>query len=601
MANDVDTSFEQHFSQELDEINQTVMDDAWLSEQPDVSMDAFLESEMESLEPNILIGDLEAQPKQKREKQFHVEQVMISALEEVSPAVPMSLRNVVPLKDGRILISKVAIRKNFTQAQSLKSAIQKHYKQQVQFEAVDESLLEQFSLDVQERVAVSDSNKLEQTKYMAKEQFETLVQFGYENKATDMQMVLGANLVVNYRVDKVMQKSMKRVIGREMGERIITQAINTNKGGGDVNYDTPQSLRFKVMVKEQNGSDKQIQLRAEKVPIEIDGEKQALGLFVRLVETDKPKTLEELGVDAPVRIAMKRAFNKPKGLILVTGPTSSGKTTLLGGAVHYFPKHLTGRTVEDPVELNIHGINENITQTSEDREMWDLYIQSMLRQDPNMIMLGEVRSLSQANTLLTAAQTGHLSVSTMHTNDVVGIITRLIDMGVDKKDLAIDGLLKLLVGTRLVSKTCQSCALKFHELDEDKKQAVRKVFDERHFSAMRFVNSEAVPCESSETPTSCGCNAGIRGMLGVTEFVEPTPAMINRIREHGAEGLQKWLKDRGWKSMVDVGRFKVEKGLIDPFFANIEVEGILDSVIDDPNFGEVYDNEYEHGPMQGVN
>ncbi|MBF4432888.1 hypothetical protein EA848_25590, partial [Vibrio anguillarum] len=108
-----------------------------------------------------------------------------------------------------------------------------------------------------------------------------------------------------------------------------------------------------------------------------------------------------------------------------------------------FPKDLPARTIEDPVELKLHDISENIVQMSQPKEYWDEYLLSILRLAPKLIMLGEIRSLNQADTLIAATMTGHITVSTMHTNSAIGIIDRFLDMGVKLEDITAPGLLEL--------------------------------------------------------------------------------------------------------------------------------------------------------------
>lgn len=592
VLSDINQTEVPHVWESIDELFplQSENDPLSTSTEPEI----MLASDEEELELFSVVRDGNSEGGLEHKSDYGIDDIDFAALRDVTMSLPASMQSTIPLKTGAILVTQLALTEHFSEMQALKSTIQKKINKPVFFQTVNESYLEQLSEQARKTSERIDSSEESQTTYKAKEEFEKLIQRGYSANATDIQMVLGETLVVNYRVDKIVQKPLRRSLPYEIGDRIINQAINTNKGGGDVNYDTPQSFRFRVKVTDPSGSTKLIQLRAEKVPLEIDGRDKALGLFIRLVKTDTPVRLEQLGVDKPLCEAFKRALNKPKGLILVTGPTSSGKTTLLGGAMHYFPKHLTGRTVEDPVELNLHAINENITQSSQDREQWDEFVASMLRQDPNLILLGEVRSLKQAETLLTAANTGHISVSTLHTNDAVGIITRLLDMGIKLEDLCINKLLQLLVATRLVAKTCPQCSLHFDEISEEDQRRVERVFGTSRLKHMRFVNEERKPCRNNKKPLECGCNAGVRGMVGVSEFLEPSSAMIDYIRTNRTYGLEAWLKERGWKTMVDIGRFKVEQGLIDPFIAAVEIEGLLEVETSDPRFDDNYGDSYEH-------
>lgn len=510
---------------------------------------------------------------------------------------------IVPLRSGLLVVSEENFRAHYEALSKIKNdLIRNNLKNSNDKSTQTKDVNVAFKLVGSDEYDLLSSSALEQRNYEADDEnaikktadaevaFNNLVQKGFNNNATDIQLVLGHTLVVNYIVDKRIRPDLRTSRSPDIGDRLISQAINMNPGGGDINYDSPQSLNFKVEVKDRDNTIKRIQLRGEKVPIEIDGVKNALGMVIRLVKTEVPQTLEVLGVEEPIREAFKRALLKPKGMILVTGPTSSGKTTLLAGALHYFPKDLTGRTIEDPVELKLHDINENIIQMSQPKERWSEYLESILRLAPKMILLGETRNLKQASTLIEATMTGHITLSTLHTNSAIGIIDRFLDMGVPLEDITAPKLLELLVATRLVPKTCQSCALTFDELSIKEQAVINDALEEGvDKSTLRFANQKQVPCKSHSNPSTCHCSFGVKGMVGITEFITPTPAMTDYIRENKTVGLENWLRERGWLSMKDIAIYKARKGLIDLFLASGEIENLLQKDVYDPSFHAEYD------------
>lgn len=531
--------------------------------------------------------------------ELDISKIHMKALVETNRFSSSEVFRSLPLIDGNILVSTTALDENFAQLQKLKNHLQQHYStEQLRFSVVDPVQLEQLSLKAHALLKNESANGANSNAaYKAQEEFEKLVQHGYESGCSDMQMVWSDQLYVDYRLDKVMVPHLRLIKDRKLGLRIIRTAANNNEGGGDLNFEGPQSFRFNVNVRDENGNPKLIQTRAEKSVIHVEGVESSLLLSVRLVETSIPKSLEVLNIDTSVRNAFQRAFNVSKGLVLVTGPTGSGKTTLLGGAFHYFPEHLTGRTVEDPVELNIHAIRPNVTQSSEDKELWDLAVGSMLRQDPDLVMLGEVRTKHQAETLIVAASTGHIAVSTLHTNDSIGIISRFIKMGVPLEDFMEFGLLQLLVATRLVPKTCSKCSLKFHELPEEKKRLVKEGFSDIDVTDMRFGNTSFIQCENTLANEldvnidKCECNHGYKGVHGITEFIEPSRALVNQVLKNKDRDLDIWLKDRGWRSMLDVAKSKCIKGIIDPFAAIKDFPELLHTVKDDPKLNSLYEED----------
>lgn len=510
---------------------------------------------------------------------------------------------IVPLRSGLLVVSEENFRSHYEVLSKIKNElIRNNIKNSNDKSTQTKDVNVAFKLVSSDEYDLLSSSALEQRNYEADDEnsikktadaevaFNNLIQKGFNNNATDIQLVLGHTLVVNYIVDKRIRPDLRTSRSPDIGDRLISQAINMNPGGGDINYDSPQSLNFKVEVKDKDNTIKRIQLRGEKVPIEIDGVKNALGMVIRLVKTEVPQTLEDLGVEEPIRKAFKRALLKPKGMTLVTGPTSSGKTTLLAGALHYFPKDLTGRTIEDPVELKLHDINENIIQMSQPKERWSEYLESILRLAPKMILLGETRNLKQASTLIEATMTGHITLSTLHTNSAIGIIDRFLDMGVPLEDITAPKLLELLVATRLVPKTCQSCALTFDELSIQEQAVINDALEEGvDKSNLRFANQNQVACKSHSTPSTCHCSFGVKGMVGITEFITPTPAMTDYIRKNKTVGLENWLRDRGWLSMKDIAIYKARKGIIDLFLASGEIENLLQKDVYDPNFHDEYD------------
>ena len=292
---------------------------------------------------------------------------------------------IVPLRSGLLVISEDNLRANYAAVSKLKNELVKaNLKNSSDNSSQRKDVNVAFKLVSSDEYDLMSSSALEQRNYEldddtstkktadAEDAFNKLIQKGFNNNATDIQLVLGHTLVVNFIVDKRIRPDLRTSRSFDIGDRLIAQAINMNPGGGDINYDSPQSLNLKVEVKDKDNTPKRIQLRGEKVPIEIDGVKNALGMVIRLVKTETPQTLEDSrSVEEPIRKAFKRALLKPKGMILVTGPYIVRQNhSMLAGALHYFPKDLTGRTIEDPVELKLHDINENIIQMSQPKERW---------------------------------------------------------------------------------------------------------------------------------------------------------------------------------------------------------------------------------------
>lgn len=195
---------------------------------------------------------------------------------------------------------------------------------------------------------------------------------------------------------------------------------------------------------------KNFSIRLSSMPT-IHGEK----LVLRLLNTQLKYSIEQIGMCSSLLSDLKNTLQKPQGLILVTGPTGSGKTVTLYSALEYLNK--TSRnisTIEDPIEIPLGGINQ--TQVNEKYSLTFAFIlRALLRQDPDVIMIGEIRDEETAQIATRAAQTGHLVLSTLHTNCTMSAITRMAQLGVDKNQL--QSCLKMVIAQRLVRKLCTYC------------------------------------------------------------------------------------------------------------------------------------------------
>ncbi len=177
---------------------------------------------------------------------------------------------------------------------------------------------------------------------------------------------------------------------------------------------------------------------------------------IRLLNTNQTvRHLDQLGLEAPQKNCLLEALNKPQGLILVTGPTGSGKTQTLYAALHYLNQHTRNLlSIEDPIEIDLPGINQ-VNVNPEIGLDFAKALRAFLRQDPDVIMLGEIRDTETAQIALRAAHTGHLVLATLHTRSAYQSINRLIHMGAAPYNVA--SALNLLIGQRLVRKLCPNC------------------------------------------------------------------------------------------------------------------------------------------------
>ncbi|MGG4607866.1 ATPase, T2SS/T4P/T4SS family [Providencia sp. Me31A] len=191
-------------------------------------------------------------------------------------------------------------------------------------------------------------------------------------------------------------------------------------------------------------------IRLSSIPT-LYGEK----LVLRILNTQLKYSLEHIGMCSSLLKSLKKCLNQPQGLILVTGPTGSGKTVTLYSALEYLNQSSRNiSTIEDPIEIPLQGINQ--TQVNEKYELSFAFIlRALLRQDPDIIMIGEIRDEETAQIATRAAQTGHLVLSTLHTNCTLSAIDRMEQLGIDHTQLK--SCLKMIIAQRLVRKLCPHC------------------------------------------------------------------------------------------------------------------------------------------------
>lgn len=255
--------------------------------------------------------------------------------------------------------------------------------------------------------------------------------------------------------------------------------------------------------------------------------------------------IDALGFNPEQQHIYLSALKKPQGMILLTGPTGSGKTVSLYAALnHLNSQHVNISTAEDPVEINLPGINQ-VHIHPEIGLDFSHTLRAFLRQDPDIIMLGEIRDLETAEIAIKAAQTGHLVLSTLHTNSVVQTITRLANMGINHFNMASS--LSLLIAQRLVRKLCRHC-----------KQSIATptlVAEQFHLAP----NSNMFIA----TPAGCPhCHNGYLGRIGIYELLPINAELVEAISNQAtAEQLEAIAIENGMQSLIQSGIEKVRAGV----------------------------------------
>jgi type IV pilus assembly protein PilB len=304
----------------------------------------------------------------------------------------------------------------------------------------------------------------------------------------------------------------------------------------------PQDGRIKIKVLNRT-----IDLRVSSLPT-IFGEKIVMRI---LDKTNLNIDLEKLGFEARAMKSFSSAIANPYGMVLVTGPTGSGKTTTLYSALSRInTPEVNVMTAEDPVEYNLDGINQVLVH--EDIGLtFAAALKAFLRQDPNIIMVGEIRDLDTASIAIKAALTGHLVLSTLHTNDAPSAIGRMIDMGIEP--FLVASSLNLVLAQRLVRKTCGACRRPVTLNSEVLRELQLSPDDTKDAAFME--GAGCVECN----------NTGYRGRQGVYEVMALSPALRDLVLERAsAMDLKRTAVKEGMLTLRRDALMKLKRGLTTP-------------------------------------
>ncbi len=266
--------------------------------------------------------------------------------------------------------------------------------------------------------------------------------------------------------------------------------------------------------------------------------------------------IDSLGYELEQKVAYMKALEQPQGMILVTGPTGSGKTVSLYTGMNILnTEDVNISTAEDPAEINLPGINQ-VNVNPKTGLTFAAALKSFLRQDPDIIMVGEIRDLETAEIAIKAAQTGHLVLSTLHTNDAPQTITRLMNMGVPGYNIA--STLSLVIAQRLARKLCKNCK---KPADIPREELKRNGFTEEMLNTAGFTIFQAMGCDQ--------CDKGYKGRTGIYQVMPLTERMGRIIMEGGSsQDIADQAKREGIKDLRESALKKVMDGHIDLLEAN---------------------------------
>ena len=388
-----------------------------------------------------------------------------------------------------------------------------------------------------------------------------LIEYAIKNSASDIHIEPRNKYVaIRYRIDGVLKEANR------LPRRTLNPLVSRIKILSNLKIDercVPQDGRFKITI-----SGRVFAIRVSTLPI-TEGEKVAMRV---LDESTEPSSLEALGFWGKALDTINEAIVGPHGMILVTGPTGSGKSTTLHSVLHILNKsEVNISTIEDPVEYMLEGVNQ--TQVNRTTGMtFAAGLRSLLRQDPNIIMVGEIRDKETTSLAVQAALTGHLVFSTLHTNNATTSLPRLLDMGIEP--FLIASVVRIVIGQRLVR-----CLLpeesEVYEPDENEKKEIERIFNITSAEDWNSILMQLQEAQRFKNITPTGKimfyrpkknlppeKNGYKGRMGIYEVLKNTSEIQKMIVSNAtSEDLQNQSIKQGMVSMQLDGLIKAMLGM----------------------------------------
>lgn len=372
---------------------------------------------------------------------------------------------------------------------------------------------------------------------------DTIVSYAYQNKASDIHVEpMKEKSIVRFRIDGILHDIINLPL--DLHQRIVTRIKVLSKLRTD-EHQAPQDGKFQEKIEDED-----LDIRVSIVP-STHGEKIVMRL---LSERSRQFSLIDLGLESKDMVKVKKAYKKPYGMILSTGPTGSGKTTTMYAILKLLnERDVNIMTIEDPVEYEIQGITQ-IQVNPKTNLTFANGLRSILRQDPNIILVGEIRDKETSDIAVNSAMTGHLVLSTLHTNDATTAIPRLIDM--DIEPFLIASTVNIIIAQRLIRKIHSVCRVSQETNIEDVEEQIGHEITKKIFGSAKKVR----------TYHGKGCKldhfTGYEDRIGIFEVLVIDDEIREAIQKReDSETIRKIAIKNGMTTMHEDGLEKVKQGL----------------------------------------
>jgi len=458
-------------------------------------------------------------------------ELKVAMVDPLDSEVLDDINKVQKLKISPVISTKTDILKTIKEFYGFKQSVIKAEKELVT-PIIDIGNLEQYS-------ELGNRNGLESTDKHIQNAVDHLFSHALEQRASDIHIEPKRNeSIVRIRIDGVLHVtySMPKVVHNAVVSRLKSMSrLNIAEKR------RPQDGRTKL-----KAMGKDIEIRISTIPVAF-GEK----VVMRVLNPDILfQDLEKLGFLAPDLIHFRKFLQKTHGIILVTGPTGSGKTTTLYSSLKTLASpEVNITTVEDPIEMVHEDFNQIAVQPAIDITFASI-LKNILRQDPDIIMIGEIRDHETARNAIQAALTGHLVLSTLHTNDAASAVTRLIDLGIEP--FLISSTLLGIIAQRLVRSICPKCEETFTLEGED--------FENLGFSLPDDLSNNTINLKKGKGCRHCR-NTGYRGREGIFEVLTMSDEIKNHINtQKSSDIIKQTAKKQGMKLLRENAITKILKG-----------------------------------------
>jgi len=380
-----------------------------------------------------------------------------------------------------------------------------------------------------------------------KKMVDMLIKVAHQEKSSDIHIEPhGDKFIVRFRIDGILHDIF--TLPRQLHDRIVSRIKVVAELRTDEHL-SAQDGKMRLILDRNS----HIDLRVSILPI-IDGEK----IVMRLLSSEaRGSSLKDLGFSEEDLAKIERALSKSYGMITCTGPTGSGKTTSIYSVLQKInSREINISSIEDPVEYRLPDANQ-VQVNNKTNLTFANGLRSLLRQDPDYIFVGEIRDSETASIAINAALTGHMVLSTLHTNTAAAALPRLFDMKVEPFLAATT--VNLIIGQRLVRRICDNCRVAYTlPLDQIKESISREVL-KKYFPDVELI--QGVQCYKGEGCRICH-HTGYAGRIGVYELLEVTRDIRELIyKKASAQDIEDRAKELGMKKMLEDGLRKISMGL----------------------------------------